>query len=86
MAKVAKRRTVNAVTRAADRGPKSAVLSRSAHVTDSNIACRAYDLYRARGCEHGQDVNDWLQAERDLRGAAGVTVARPSLRARHGNN
>ena len=42
----------------------------SAPVTDADIARRAYDLYVARGCEPGHDVEDWLQAERDLRGAA----------------
>jgi hypothetical protein len=37
-------------------------------VTDSDIARRAYDLYVARGCENGHDVDDWLRAERELRG------------------
>ena len=40
----------------------------SAPVTAADIARRAYDLYLARGCESGHDVEDWLQAERDLRG------------------
>jgi hypothetical protein len=35
--------------------------------TDRDIARRAFDLYRARGCKDGHDVDDWLQAERDLR-------------------
>ena len=35
--------------------------------TDRDIARRAYDLYHARGREHGHDVDDWLQAERELR-------------------
>lgn len=38
--------------------------------TDAEIARRAYDLYLARGCEHGHDVEDWLQAERELNGSA----------------
>ena len=42
----------------------------SAPVTDADVARRAYDLYLARGGEPGHDVEDWLQAERDLRGAA----------------
>ena len=41
-------------------------------VTDADIARRAYDLYLARGCESGHDVEDWLQAERDLRAGAAV--------------
>ena len=32
-----------------------------------DIARHAYDLYLARGCEHGNDVTDWLEAERELR-------------------
>lgn len=39
----------------------------SAPVTDADVARRAYDLYLARGGEPGHDVEDWLQAERDLR-------------------
>jgi hypothetical protein len=33
------------------------------------IERRAYELYLARGEVHGQDQDDWLQAERDLREA-----------------
>ena len=41
----------------------------------SDIARRAYDLYLARGCDPGHDVEDWLQAEQELQetvGSAGV--------------
>jgi hypothetical protein len=50
---------------AAGRGPKS--LAQSATVTKSDVARRAYDRYLARDREHGHDVDDWLQGERDLR-------------------
>ena len=30
------------------------------------IEKRAYELYLARGCEPGMDVEDWLAAEREL--------------------
>jgi hypothetical protein len=30
------------------------------------IASRAFALFLARGRQHGRDVEDWLQAERDL--------------------
>ena len=33
-------------------------------------ARRAYELYLACGCEHGQDVEDWVQAERELRSSS----------------
>jgi len=33
-----------------------------------DVATRAYELYEARGGEPGADLDDWLQAERELRG------------------
>ena len=59
---------VNTNERAAtadDRAPKS--LAQPAAVTNGDVARRAYDLYLGRGREHGHDVEDWLQAERELR-------------------
>jgi hypothetical protein len=38
-------------------------------VTEDAIAQRAYALYVARGCEDGHDVEDWLNAERELQEA-----------------
>ena len=32
------------------------------------IARRAYELFQARGGEHGYEIEDWLQAERELTG------------------
>ena len=40
-----------------------------AHLIHRDIARRAYALYEARGREHGHDVDDWLQAERELHNA-----------------
>jgi len=34
---------------------------------DDVIAHRAYELFLARGREHGHDVDDWLQAEQEVR-------------------
>jgi hypothetical protein len=34
------------------------------------IARRAYELFLARGAKHGNDLEDWLQAERELLDAA----------------
>ena len=31
------------------------------------IARRAYEIFERRGAGHGADVDDWLQAERELR-------------------
>jgi len=66
MAKSAKRKTDDSHTTAADRSPK--VLTDAApNVTEDDIARRAHDLYLLRDHEHGHDVDDWLQAERELR-------------------
>ena len=34
--------------------------------TEDEIARRAYELYLSRGREDGGDLEDWLQAEREL--------------------
>ena len=36
-------------------------------VTTDEIAERAYEIYQARGSTDGQDMDDWLRAERELR-------------------
>ncbi len=64
--KAGKRKTDDAGASVVDRSPKS-LPNRSARVTDSDVARRAYDRYLARGGDHGHDVDDWLQAERELR-------------------
>jgi hypothetical protein len=70
---MAKAKTDERAARAADRAPTS--LAQPATAANSDVARRAYDLYLARGCEHGHDVDDWLQAERELRGAVSSPVA-----------
>lgn len=35
--------------------------------TKKQIAARAYELYSQRGCEDGHDVEDWLNAEKELK-------------------
>ena len=30
------------------------------------IEVRAYELFLERGCEHGNDLDDWLRAEREV--------------------
>ena len=68
MAKPANHKTKRAEAAAAANGATTSGPNGSAPVTDADIARRAYDLYLARGGEPGHDVEDWLQAERDLRG------------------
>jgi len=49
---------------------KSALESRTQTVPGApareEIELRAYQIYVERGGTHGQDVDDWLQAEREL--------------------
>ncbi len=61
---MAKAKTHERTATAADRAPKAA--PRHTTVTADDIARHAYDLYLARGGEHGHDVDDWVQAEREL--------------------
>jgi len=36
-------------------------------VSDEAIAAKAFEYYCSRGGGHGQDIEDWLAAERELR-------------------
>ncbi|MEO8076754.1 MAG: DUF2934 domain-containing protein [Acidobacteriota bacterium] len=42
-------------------------------VTVEEIARRAYELYEARGCTDGAQVDDWLLAEQQLADISGAT-------------
>lgn len=48
----------------AETAPMTAAM---ATLSESEIARRAFEVYCARGGQHGRDVDDWLQAERELR-------------------
>ena len=65
---MAKTKTDEGTATAADRAPKS--LAHQPSGTNTDVARRAYDLYLARGREHGHDVDDWMQAERELRASS----------------
>jgi hypothetical protein len=41
-----------------------------ASVSADAIAHRAFELFSARGGEHGRDLDDWLRAERELTSTA----------------
>ena len=58
-----KKRTVRSVT-AKERSLR--VVERRTEITQEDIAQRAYQLFLKRGCEDGDDVEDWLEAERQL--------------------
>jgi len=42
-------------------GPTSSSVERQ-----QQIAQRAYELYLVRDCRHGRDLDDWLDAEREI--------------------
>jgi hypothetical protein len=46
---------------------------------------RAFELYEQRGGEHGHDWDDWLEAEREIRGAEAQSDRQnPRARRRRG--
>ena len=47
--------------------PEGAELSTTESLC-SQISLRAHELYEARGCVDGFEVQDWLQAEREIVG------------------
>jgi hypothetical protein len=52
-------------------------------VTDEQIAVRAYEIFEQEGFAHGNHVDHWLRAERELRGGAiGQPPKRVATRAR----
>jgi DUF2934 family protein len=54
----------------------AALRSPSVTMTNIDVARRAYELYVARGGDHGHNVDDdWQQAERELRDAASSKTA-----------
>lgn len=43
--------------------------SMSSEPSEEDIRMRAYQKFLERGGEHGRDVTDWIDAERELRNA-----------------
>ena len=74
MAKSTKRKTSDRIGTAHDRAP-SVRTDGPVNVTETEIACRAYNLYLARGCEPGHQLEDWLQAEQELRQRSVASIA-----------
>jgi Protein of unknown function (DUF2934) len=73
MAKSARRRTDNVLTMPSVESPTAVPIASG--VTEDNIARRAFELYCDRGREDGHDVDDWLNAERELRDASSSSAA-----------
>jgi len=48
--------------------------------SDEQIRERAYELYCQRGAQHGNDVEDWVEAERQLYTEATASYKSPAVR------
>ena len=73
MPKPARQRTDNVLTMPAPKSPNTVAIASG--VTEGDIARRAFELYCDRGREDGHDVDDWLNAERELRHASKSSAA-----------
>ena len=51
--------------------------------SQEEVARRAYELFQSRGGETGHDVEDWLEAERELSRASRSEVHEPFDESRH---
>ena len=67
MAKQQRRKTESTIP-AESAAPQAAGDTTAATLDRDRVAQRAYELYLARGCQEGQDLDDWLCAERELTG------------------
>jgi Protein of unknown function (DUF2934) len=47
-----------------------------------SIAKRAYEIYQGRGGQHGADLDDWLEAERQLKPGPGDVTGPAPAKAR----
>ncbi len=57
--------TATKMQKAVPQAPAKETLRRE--VTDEEIRQRAYEIYLDRGAAPGFELDDWLQAERELR-------------------
>ena len=73
MRRPARRKTDNMLTMPSVESPTAAAIGSG--VTENDIARRAFELYCDRGREGGHDLDDWLNAERELRDASNSSAA-----------
>lgn len=55
--------------------PQSAPTSSTVKVPHEKIAMRAYEKWCQRGRPHGMDVQNWLEAERELQAELARTTS-----------
>jgi hypothetical protein len=73
MPRSARRQTDNVLPMPSLESPTAAAIASGG--TESDIARRAFELYCDRGREDGHDVDDWLNAERELRDLSSSSAA-----------
>lgn len=59
-------------TTAASEPPSTTPPASLVETSQEEIARRAYEIYLRRGGSNGHDLDDWLQAERELRSEIGL--------------
>jgi len=64
--KVASGKTINLKKDRGNAPTRAESQHRYFEILGSRIAKRAYELYIQRGQEHGHDLEDWLEAERQI--------------------
>jgi len=66
--------------------PRAEDTSASRSLNHSEVRRRAYEIYLERGSLPGCELEDWLQAEYELRTAARFIRDRDGLQQRNGSN
>jgi hypothetical protein len=56
---------------------RTAAQERASAPSEDEIRQRAFEIHVTRGGTHGSDVDDWLQAERELNGKYNSTTKSP---------
>ncbi len=55
----------------------------SQELTEEIIRKRAYELFEAHGCQHGHDVEHWLEAEAEVLGKKGSSADAKEYATQH---
>jgi hypothetical protein len=58
--------------RATNRSTANDVVTSTSSPTHDEIARRAFEIFLTRGGNHGSDLEDWLQAEKEVRARASL--------------
>lgn len=60
-------RTGGATTTLRPAGTQAPAAAKTVKITREQIAQRAHEIWVKNGCKHGQDEQNWLEAERQLK-------------------